>query len=362
LVDLSKKTPRERIFFKTKEEAEIFAGQKRAEYKSLGTSWEEMPEAARAEAVKLWKQLCLVRSSMTEAVEFYFKHAKPDAGERLVKDVVEEVIKRREDDGHSAAYRQVQRSVLRTFAKTFGTRPIHTIMSVDIEQWLAGNKEWSPRTRLNYQRDLRTLWNYSLRKRYATHNPLESLEKPRVVDVEPGILTVAQATSLLTLASKKGDAVLAGVAIGLFAGLRPAEIERLDWSEVDMPAKLIEVKAKKSKTRQRRHVTISDNLAAFLNLVRIREGRVWPKGKLHERVTPLAEEAGIKPWPHDALRHSFASYHIAKHQNAAKTALELGHNNEDMLFRNYRQLVKPSEAELYWQISPPVKKRQKRKL
>jgi integrase len=146
--------------------------------------------------------------------------------------------------------------------------------------------------------------------------------------------------------------MLATVAIGLFAGLRPAEIERLDWAEIDLEAKLIEVTAKKAKTRQRRHVTISDNLLLWLKKVKNRTGAVAPAGKVHEKIVPMAEGVGIKPWPADALRHSFASYYLAKHKDAARTALELGHGNQDMLFRNYRELVKPAEAEKFWEIVP----------
>ena len=35
------------------------------------------------------------------------------------------------------------------------------------------------------------------------------------------------------------------------------------------------------------------------------------------------KNAKIASWPHNALRHSFASYHLAFHQNAAQTALDL---------------------------------------
>ncbi len=145
---------------------------------------------------------------------------------------------------------------------------------------------------------------------------------------------------------------MATVAIGLFAGLRPAEIGRLTWDEIDLEAKLIEVTAKKSKTRKRRHVTISDNLLAWLLKVKNRCGAVAPKGDIDDWLTPLAKTVGIDPWPHDALRHSFASYHLAYHNNAALTQAQLGHDNQDMLFRNYRELVKPAQAAEYWKIAP----------
>ena len=57
-------------------------------------------------------------------------------------------------------------------------------------------------------------------------------------------------------------------------------------------------------------------------------------------------------WPDNALRHSFASYHLAHFKDTKALALEMEHNNENMIFASYRQLVKPKEAERYWNIRP----------
>jgi integrase len=53
-----------------------------------------------------------------------------------------------------------------------------------------------------------------------------------------------------------------------------------------------------------------------------------------------------------ALRHSFASYHVAYFKDAKALALEMGHTDSGMLFNQYRALVKPNDAERYWNIRP----------
>jgi integrase len=58
------------------------------------------------------------------------------------------------------------------------------------------------------------------------------------------------------------------------------------------------------------------------------------------------------PWPQDCLRHSFASYHLAMFESAEKTALQMGHNSTDMLFRHYRELVTKEQAEKFWALMP----------
>jgi hypothetical protein len=57
------------------------------------------------------------------------------------------------------------------------------------------------------------------------------------------------------------------------------------------------------------------------------------------------------PWPHNATRHSFVSYHLAQFQNAGKTALDAGHT-EQMLFAHYREIVQPAAAAEFWAIRP----------
>ena len=59
-------------------------------------------------------------------------------------------------------------------------------------------------------------------------------------------------------------------------------------------------------------------------------------------------------WPRNGLRHSFGSYHLAFHQDAARTALEMGHESTKMLFAHYRARVAKEAASQYWNILPPA--------
>src|SRR5262249_46201236 len=183
----------------------------------------------------------------------------------------------------------------------------------------------------------------------------EGAAKAKVVPGRPGILTVEQANALLVNAPAD---ILPYFAVGLFGGLRRAEIERLDWSEVDFESGLIEVKAEKSKTAQRRFVTMQPNLREWLLPVRRHKGNVTPpRDSLRQLFDDARLAAGIIEWPDNALRHSFASYHLAHFKNAAATALELGHHDSRVTFAHYRELVKPKEAERYWNLKPAAKGR-----
>jgi integrase len=140
------------------------------------------------------------------------------------------------------------------------------------------------------------------------------------------------------------------LAIGAFAGLRSAEIERLDWTEINLVQRHIEVKAKKSKTRSRRLAPISDNLASWLIPIMQSEGKVWSHCPqyLYELEAETASDAGVE-WKHNALRHSFISYRVAVVKSIDQVAIEAG-NSPQMIFQHYRELVSPDQAAKWFSI------------
>jgi hypothetical protein len=61
----------------------------------------------------------------------------------------------------------------------------------------------------------------------------------------------------------------------------------------------------------------------------------------------------ISDWPHNAMRHTFASMHLAHYQDPGKTAFELGHRGDpSLLYRHYRGLATKADAERFWTIRP----------
>ena len=51
------------------------------------------------------------------------------------------------------------------------------------------------------------------------------------------------------------------------------------------------------------------------------------------------------------MRHSFASYRMAILNDAPKVASEMG-NSPPMIYRNYRKLVTPQQAEQWFAVYP----------
>lgn len=344
---------RKRSFFETKEQAESFAGFKNAELKRNGIEHAEFPTSLRVIAQNAVEQLKPFGKTITDAVQHYIVHLKASEKSCTAVQLVKELVAAKQNDGASQRHLDDLRSRLNIFADKFDGRPVATITSAEIDDWLR-SLAVSAVTRNHYRRLIVLAFNFAVQRGYATDNPAGKTAKAKEHGGEIGILTVTEAARLLESATPD---VLSYIAIGLFAGLRRAEIERLDWGEVDFESGLIEVTAEKAKGARRRLVTMQPNLREWLLPIRKQRGGIISEN-FRKQFEQARVAARILDWPDNALRHSFASYHMAYFQNAASTALELGHHDSRITFAHYRELVKPKEAERYWNIRPatPTKK------
>jgi len=308
-----------------------------------------MPEQLRVDAVACAERLKPYGKTLADATDHYLAHLAAVSRTCSVSELVAQFNAAKQQDGASERYLKDLRNRLDTFAVDFGALKVGEILPSQIDDWLRGLKV-AAQTRNNFRTVLRTLFEFAVVRGYAPDNAVAKTAKAKVVRGAPEIFTPAQMQTILEKAPRDFVPYLA---IGAFAGLRSAEIERLDWSEIDLAQKLIHIKAEKSKSAQRRLVTISDNLAAWLASHSRKSGPVADPERVRVARDKTCEAAEIE-WPANALRHSFASYHLAHFKNAAATAAELGHSSPTMLYKHYREVVRPDAAAKWWQVVPPA--------
>jgi integrase len=345
---------RNRRFFKDRREAETFLQSKRIEQENYGAAGTSFNERQRAEYLECAESLKAFNATIRDAVNFYLPHLRATKRTCTAAELVDELLKVKEADGASERYLSDLRSRLTQFSESFNGTPVAEITSAQVDEWLRSlsDKETGKRlaatTRNNFRRVLIVAFNFAHEHGYCAGNPAEKSAKAKVIESTVGILTVEQTARLLECAARE---LVPYVAIAAFAGLRRAELEQLDWREIDLQSGLVEVTAKKAKSARRRFVRIRPNLKKWLQPYARLSGNVTPP-KYRELLDTARETAKIGEWPHNALRHSFASYHLAHFNDAAAVALELGHTNSNLVFQHYRQLVKPEQAERYWKIAP----------
>lgn len=339
---------RERRTFKDRAEAQTFLDLSKVQRENFGNAALSLSESFRVQALECEAQLSPFGKTLRDATKFYLAHLRQLETSLPVSAVVAELIEMKRAAHKSERYVKDLGLRLGRFAKTHGDRSAASITGKELDAWLAGLAV-APGTRNTFRRDIRTLFSFCTKRGYCPNNEAQGTERAEDVDKPPGILTPAQCSALLGAC---GDDVLPYVAISLFAGLRAAELEKLDWAEVDMESGHIEVTAAKSKTKRRRLVPISENLAEWIRPVAALAGPVAPVG-LRKRFDAVKALAGLKAWPQNAMRHSFGSYRLAACADAARVSLEMG-NSPAMVFAHYRELVKPADAAKYWNIRPAL--------
>lgn len=340
---------RTRKFFRKKRAAEAWLRKTVARVRKEGEGAIHMPEQLRVDAVACAERLKPYGKTIADATEHFLAYLATISRSCSVSELIIEFNATKKQDGASDRYLQDLRNRLDTFAADFGSLKAGEILPNQIDDWLRG-LEVAAQTRNNFRKVLHALFQFALVRGYATENAVAKTAKAKVVRGAPEIFTPAQ---IQTVLEKAPSDFIPYLAIGAFAGLRSAEIERLDWSEIDLAGKLIHVAAEKSKTAQRRLVTVSDNLAAWLAPHASKAGPVVSANEVRSQREKTCKAAEIE-WPSNALRHSFASYHLAHFKNAASTATELGHASPVMLYQHYRELVRPDVAARWWQVMPPA--------
>jgi len=340
-----------RIFFKTRADADAECLRQKTLLERHSREAVGLSQRVMSSFIAARDKLAEYGKTLDDAVEFYVDHLERVRRCKVaVAQLADEVLAVKRKDGLSLTYIDGLRFYLKKFCQDFGDRLIADIGVEELDKWLR-DLPVSPKTRADYRANIGVLFSYAARRRMIDFNPIPFTEKPKLIDVPPEIFTVNELRALLETAKQQAPEVLPMLAIGAFAGLRDAEIKRLDWHEVDLVRRHIEVKAAKAKSAQRRIVAMQPSLVAWLRPYGKMKGRLVPEGS-RGKVDRVCDAAGLTRWPKNGLRHSFASYRLAATNDAPAVAAELGHSTPAMLYANYRELVLPEEAERYWELIP----------
>jgi integrase len=341
---------RKRLFFTTEAKANEALKKWDRRIRKEGEDALAISQELRILAAKCAKRLEPFEKSIWDATEFYIEHLERTRGSVPVNVLFADYLATKQRANLSAKHLADIKQRLGRFVADFSDRAIKTLTVREIEDWLHG-LDLSPQTINNFRAIIGAFFEYAVKRELVEKNPVTAVDKIKVIDAAPEIFTPEQLARLLSTAPAE---LLPALAIQAFAGLRTSELLRLDWGELDQTRGFVTVLAKKAKSAKRRLIPIAANLAEWVRPYASMTGPVWAKGfrAYHVAIRNLAIEIGLAHWPNNGLRHSFASYHLAKHQNAPQLALEMGHSTPRMVFDNYREVVAPAEAKRYWTIRP----------
>ena len=325
----------------------------RAEAQKHPSLLAEIDAVTRHEVLAAMARLKEHRASITDAVDFFLKHSRPVKADATIGQVMTEFKAVKEKAGLSKKYLETSASCFfRPFRDHFKDGLITEIAGDACEKYIYQHKGWNHTSRATHIRHLNVLFNFAIDKGYASLNPFEKVQRPKrqANNSADKVLPVEGVIKLLQYALKHDyKPECAALVLVLFCGVRVDEVDRLTWDKIKLDEENPVVVLDQTKANHRRVNPVPKNALEWLKLVR-GTGKLTPanyQGRM--RYVRKASKAGCKQ---NSARISFASYHVAMHEDAAKTSLLLGHKNPSLLWETYRALVTKEEAKRFWRITP----------
>jgi integrase len=356
---------RRRTTYSTRSKAEAALREVKRSQKSYGDMFARYPEATRIEWVMAHELAKEGGFSLMEAASFYKDRVDMREETRATLGTsIRAFLREKQKLVKERSYRSLS-STLERFGEPRWNGSLGDECRSSILEWLNEGQTrqkspWSSRTKNSYLTDLKNFFNWTVAEGHLDASPAQHIRRFRSSDAELAkdeeakkILTPDEVEELMRYLEESEPDMVCRAALLFFAGVRPErEAATISFDEVLMDDELVHVRASRAKDRQNRYIPIAPNLLEWLDWG-LSNGASLPVDNWDKRWLKARTKLNLtgEAWPHDATRHSFASYHLALHGDDA-TRKALGHGNFEMLFRNYRTLVRTDDAERYFSICP----------
>ncbi len=203
---------------------------------------------------------------------------------------------------------------------------------------------------------MKAAFNFAIKKGWTNENLASRVDFGETRREEVEVLSNVEVAALLTVCRERDAALLPYHLLGLFAGIRPQELLRMKWENVQLDEDHILLPSDVTKTGTRRVIEVEPLLAGWLRRFMAvhgpQSGLVTPPTNLRKRLRAIRTAAGINRWIQDVMRHTYASNWLATHESVDRLRANLGHRSNDVLWRHYHKAVLRKEAEGYWSIEP----------
>lgn len=358
--------PRKRIFKATKAEAQQEATDRFGEI-------DEFPEDLRnfTHDERRFLRRWLDKWPVSELEEMMQAAAKSKESPRTVKEAIEAYLSAPRERPLSDRHKEDLKIRLGQFQTEFGDQQLASVSTGKLEDYILGWQGSAP----NHYRILRGLFYFALRREWVTKNPVKLIRRPVVITEDKGTLTPEQMTKALRVCAgiepgirfrtnkepltERYEPLLRLFVAGGLCGLRRAEIMKLDCAQVDSGRGEIHVMKMKTAARgiRERYVTVPANAKTWLQWLDLPSSGPFigrTERNMRNRRNALVKAMNLKEWPHNVLRRSFGSYHLAAFQNAALTAEMMGHTDAETTKAKYRVARRKEVADAWFAVTPDI--------
>lgn len=362
--EVSPNGKRQRLTFDTKKLAEIEAERLRSTSKEWGTQSTKIPADLAADAAKAAELIEDYDTTLTAVAQEWLSWKRAQSASVTFQKLYDEYKAEKIAEGVSVVYANDIDKFFAPFLQKLGGKLVSQIQHTDIKEILNSYK--TTRQRANAYRTVRPAFTMAQTEGYAPDNIFDRIKVPKHKNRATESLSLDEVKAVFNACRDyRADEDLikdyrvdaSGVAhvfaIMIFAGIRPAEITRLQWEAIHLEDECIIISGDVAKTRSHRIVPIEANLADWLGTV--------PKSERTGSVTPpnwakkyqiVRKASGIGKRQQDILRHTFASAHLAAYNDFNELQAAMGHGTTEMILKHYKALMHKKDAVKFWSIRP----------
>ena len=314
----------------------------------------------------LWAKEKLGDVSIREAVEGYLKYKPTPLLAITVKDLGLMYLKEGTRSAKASSHYSSLFNQLAVFLKKDKVELVSKVKYELLRKWME-EPGYKMKTRKHRRGAAVTLLNYAKRKGALPFGPTEADKLPTISRKQEGrglpeIFMPEEIRKMVeTFWPRRQDPVyqqmLLLMVIGAFSGVRPKEIERMRWKFVVFSKNQIYLPREITKDNRYREIPLEPNLRAFLLALKPKDAGdndLIVRGRCPAvHLSVRTKQLGIA-WRHDGMRHSYATYRIARGDDINGLVMAMG-TSSDVLYSNYRGRVRCVEdAGLWFALFPPA--------
>jgi integrase len=361
---------RYRRWFKTKENALVYADKINLRLKKNGTDSFQLNAAQINDAIIAFSKLKKFGASLNEAVVFYEHHHQLRGAKMTMSELMEDRLKFLiEERIQGTGVRDRTLNDYKTRYSTLGSYlgDIYIIEFSYENHWLPLANQLASSAR-RYENHLRILFNYAVEKDYIKVSPMTGKLSKAPKHKKPTFLEERQWRKLLVeaVATDHELDLLVYVILTVYGGLRPeSEVQNLTWENINLERGTVFIgNDQTGKSVLGRTVDLPEPAIQLLNLCKRKSGPIIPsKSAFYKKWSVLREKAGFifkdeygeiiqNDWTHDVARHTAATMLYAKTQSKDQVKRFLGHSNESTMkyYINHGEGIR-DEAERFYSFS-----------
>jgi integrase len=244
------------LFFATKKAAELELERIRFKLRREGSRALQLSDSLRIMAMDCADKLAPFGKTLEDATNHYLAILTAAANSITLGSLITEYIASRERSACSRVHLiDLKHRLGRLLADVGKDTPVRTITTQRLESWLHG-LALAPQSVNNFRNKTFGLFGYAQKRGFVETNPVAAIDLIKIVDTPVEVYTADELQRLLEAA---GPELQPCIAICAFAGTRTAELLKLSWGDIDLVRGRIKIAAHKSKTAQRRLISISEN-------------------------------------------------------------------------------------------------------